>query len=114
MAAGDAAGRFSHSRFFTDGNRGPWGSVGRHGPGAEPGGDGAVLRAASLRHLCRLGGGEGGVRDVGCEIPPHPDGSSSAPVRASAEGPGDAEARSSGSGLFLADLRGAGLQTAEC
>lgn len=35
--------------------------MGRRGPGAEPGGDGAAIRAASLRHLCRLGGG-----DVGC------------------------------------------------
>lgn len=51
----------------------------------------------------------GGMWDAGCgmrDARSHPDGSSSASVRASAKGPADVEARSSGSGLFLADIRG--------
>lgn len=57
MGAGDAAGRFPHSWVFTDRSRGPWGSLGRRGPGPGPEDDGAVLGAASLRHLSRSRGG---------------------------------------------------------
>lgn len=61
--AGDAAGRFPHSWVFTDRSRGPWGSLGRRGPGPGPEDDGAVLGAASLRHLSRSRGGGGGLWD---------------------------------------------------
>lgn len=63
MGAGDAAGRFPHSWVFTDRSRGPWGSLGRRGPGPGPEDDGAVLGAASLRHLSRSRGGGGGLWD---------------------------------------------------
>lgn len=61
--AGDAAGRFPHSWVFTDRSCGPWGSLGRRGPGPGPEDDGAVLGAASLRHLSRSRGGGGGLWD---------------------------------------------------